>query len=143
MLGANPLDHAAIAALLPHAGQMVLLSSVETWDEAGISCIATSHRDQANPLRRGEALSWICGVEYAAQAMALHGALLSGGPSRSGYLASVKALRCHAPRLDDIEGDMRIEAQSLLRRSDSSIYSFSLRGPEALLLDGQASVFLR
>ena len=69
------LTREAIAALLPHDGAMVLLDEATAWDEARIACSARSHRDRSNPLRREGKLSSLCGVEYAAQAMALHGKL--------------------------------------------------------------------
>ncbi len=71
------MNHAAICARLPHAGRMCLLERLEFWDGDSITCIATSHRDADNPLRRGGRLHAVAGVEYAAQAMALHGNLLS------------------------------------------------------------------
>jgi predicted hotdog family 3-hydroxylacyl-ACP dehydratase len=71
------MNHAAICARLPHAGRMCLLERLESWDGDSITCIATSHRDADNPLRRGGRLHAVAGVEYAAQAMALHGSLLS------------------------------------------------------------------
>ena len=71
------MNHDAICARLPHAGRMCLLERLESWDGDSIICIATSHRDTDNPLRSGGHLHAVAGVEYAAQAMALHGNLLS------------------------------------------------------------------
>ena len=45
------LDHAAIAARIPHQGSMCLLAAVVDWSEDVISCRAVSHADPANPLR--------------------------------------------------------------------------------------------
>jgi predicted hotdog family 3-hydroxylacyl-ACP dehydratase len=133
----------AIAALLPHAGKMVLLERVTAWDRSEITCLTSLHRDRGNPLRRGGRLSCLCGVEFAAQAMALHGALVAGGSSRPGVLASLKNVRCHVERLDDIGGDLRVCAGTLFSQRDSFIYEFSLWSAETPLLDGQAAVFLR
>ncbi len=71
------MNHDAICARLPHAGRMCLLDRLEAWDGDSITCFATSHRDAHNPLRRAGRLPAVAGVEYAAQAMALHGNLLS------------------------------------------------------------------
>ena len=60
---------ADICRLIPHAGAMCLLDTVDAWTESCITCTATSHRDVSNPLRRREKLDAICGLEYAAQAM--------------------------------------------------------------------------
>jgi predicted hotdog family 3-hydroxylacyl-ACP dehydratase len=46
-----------------------------------------------------------CAIEYAAQAMALHGALIgaaAGSPATPGYLASARGVRLHRLRLDDL-----------------------------------------
>ena len=60
--------------MLPHADAMCLLSGVREADAARIVCVATSHRDGDNPLRRHDMLPAVCGIEYASQAMAIHGA---------------------------------------------------------------------
>ena len=101
------LDRDGIARRVPHAGEMCLLDEVLEWNARRIRCRSDSHRRVANPLRAGARLGAECAVEYAAQAAALHGALLreaSGdAPSRlaPGRLASVRDLRLRVVRLDD------------------------------------------
>ncbi len=70
-----PIDAERIRNLVPHAGNMCLLERVVACDAASIRCETRSHLDQSNPLRRNGHLASICAIEYAAQAMALHGAL--------------------------------------------------------------------
>ncbi len=70
-----PIDAERIRNLVPHAGNMCLLERVVACDAASIRCETRSHLDQSNPLRRNGQLASICAIEYAAQAMALHGAL--------------------------------------------------------------------
>lgn len=70
-----PIDAERIRKLVPHAGNMCLLERVVACDAASIRCETRSHLDQSNPLRRNGQLASICAIEYAAQAMALHGAL--------------------------------------------------------------------
>ena len=73
---------------------MCLLEGVVSWDDGRIECVTATHRHAANPLRRDGRLGILCGVEYAAQAMALHAALTGGGATaapRRGYLASLRA----------------------------------------------------
>ena len=88
------LDRVAIAARIPHQGSMCLLDAVLAWDSGQIHCRASSHRQPDNPLRAAARLGAACGIEYAAQAMAVHGALLApaGAPPRPGYLASVRSV---------------------------------------------------
>ena len=45
------LDHAWIAAHIPHQGSMCLLDEVLSWDLQRISCRSISHRAPDNPLR--------------------------------------------------------------------------------------------
>ena len=71
------LDRVAIAARIPHQGSMCLLDAVLAWDSGQIHCRASSHRQPDNPLRAAARLGAACGIEYAAQAMAVHGALLA------------------------------------------------------------------
>ena len=136
------IDQAGIARLIPHSGAMCLLDSVLSWDETRICCIVGCHRSPDHPLRRNGQLGILCGVEYAAQAMAVHGALVSGNSSLSGYLASVRRLRCHADRLDLMPGDLRVEAERLHGEAGRAIYSFSLSHEDRVLLEGRIAVVL-
>lgn len=138
------LDRAWIAAHIPHQGDMCLLDAVERWDAAAIACRAGSHRDPANPLRADGRLGAAHGIEYAAQAMAIHGALLAGndGPPRQGYLTSVRNVRLHAARLDDLPGELQVEAERLSGDGNHILYQFSLRHAGRCLLEGRAAVVL-
>ena len=71
------LDRTAIAARIPHQGDMCLLDTVRDWNASIIQCTASSHRRADNPLRNDAQLGIAAGIEYAAQAMALHGGLLA------------------------------------------------------------------
>ena len=61
--------------MIPHTGAMCLLDGVLQWDTSTIQCVSRSHRDAHNPLRIDGRLPTLCGIEYAAQAMAVHGGL--------------------------------------------------------------------
>ena len=137
------LTQAQIAGMIPHAGAMCLLAEVFAADDASIRCRAVSHRDAANPLRDASGLRSICGVEYAAQAMAVHGALASGGIARPGFLASVRDVVLRVPRLDDVAGDLVILVRRLLADSRQLMYEFELQSDERLLLQGRATVVLQ
>ena len=50
------LDHAGIAARVPHAGTMCLLDAVLQWDAEHIMCRATSHTAADHPLRAAGSL---------------------------------------------------------------------------------------
>ncbi|MDH3319683.1 MAG: 3-hydroxylacyl-ACP dehydratase [Betaproteobacteria bacterium] len=123
---------------------MCLLDEVLEWDERHIVCHASSHRDPANPLRVAGTLPAACGIEYGAQAMAVHGALLDaqGAPLGRGFLASVRSVRLRALRLDDVEGPLRVSAARLSGEADHVLYEFSIAGGAGELVGGRAAVVL-
>lgn len=133
-----------IEAHIPHRGAMCLLDGVLEYDERRVVCRASSHADPANPLRVGDRLPAACGIEYGAQAMAVHGALLAAGgaPLGPGILASVRALTLHAARLDDVAGPLRVTAERLSGEQDHVLYDFSVAGEAGELLHGRATVVL-
>ncbi|MCR5885210.1 hypothetical protein LRS03_21050 [Rhizobacter sp. J219] len=99
------LDRTGIAALIPHSGSMCLLARLQSWDAQRIACMATNHRDAEHPLRTASGLMSPCAIEYAAQAMALHGALIgqdAGTIASPGFLASARGVQLHVLRLDDL-----------------------------------------
>jgi predicted hotdog family 3-hydroxylacyl-ACP dehydratase len=132
------LDHAAIAARIPHTGRMCLLERVVVWDENGIRCAALSHRDADNPLRDAGGLRVWSGIEYAAQAAAVHGALLNANAKpRSGVLAALRNVHAACEWLDQIDGELMIDATLLHRDPAGGIYSFEVQADDKLLLSGQ------
>lgn len=136
------LGKAAIAALIPHAGAMCLLDTVRFWDSTSIVCVTASHRDVGNPLATNGRLDAICGIEYAAQAMAIHGGLVAGRRSEAGYLASVRDVTCHAGRLDQLRDDLEVTAVLLADGAAGAVYRFTLRHGEVTILEGRAAVVL-
>jgi len=130
---------------------MCLLESVTRWDEGQIACRANSHRNPDNPLRtegregheghQGQ-LGAAVGIEYAAQAMAVHGALLSQATStpRQGYLVSVRAVKLHVDRLDELPGDLEIYAQRIAGDEGTAMYQFSIGHDGQAVMEGRASV---
>jgi predicted hotdog family 3-hydroxylacyl-ACP dehydratase len=123
---------------------MCLLDLVESWTETEIVCTTTSHRLPNNPLRADGSLGITNGIEYAAQAMAVHGALLSGDatPPLVGYLTSVRDVQWQRMRLDDIDGDLTICAARISGNEVNILYSFSLLAKGETLLSGRASVLM-
>jgi predicted hotdog family 3-hydroxylacyl-ACP dehydratase len=140
----TPTGEIDIAALIPHSGSMCLLDHVVRYDETEIHCSTGSHRNAANPLAVGGRLDTICAVEYAAQAMALHGALtgpVAGRPTM-GYLASLRDVDCDDDRLDLLEADLDITATRLHGEPGRFIYMFAVHCQGRKLLTGRAAVVL-
>lgn len=137
------LTQVQIRALIPHHGAMCLLEQVLRWDADSIDCLASSHRDVANPLRRDGLLPVSAGIEYAAQAMAVHGGLVEPGPApRSGYLAILTNVAWSVVRLDDCGEALRVHAERLAVIATGSQYAFRVYDGERLLLVGEAVIAL-
>jgi predicted hotdog family 3-hydroxylacyl-ACP dehydratase len=131
---------------------MCLLDEVLEWDANRILCRSSTHRDLDNPLRLNGTLGAACGIEYAAQAMAIHGALIAtahaartaeGSHAASandevrvyptalkaprpqvGYIASVRGVSLVASRIDDIAADLLATATRVHSDTSSALYEF-------------------
>jgi predicted hotdog family 3-hydroxylacyl-ACP dehydratase len=123
---------------------MCLLDAVLEWSDTAIACRAVGHVDPANPLRAAGRLGAATGIEYAAQAMAVHGALLAGTDAapRQGYLTSVRSVTLHVARLDDVAGALDVRAERLSGDGNHILYQFSLDHAGRCLLEGRAAVVL-
>lgn len=134
----------SLCALLPHAGDMCLIESVAAYDDASIRCETLTHLRLSNPLRYKDRLNTICGVEYAAQAMALHAALLSepSAAAKIGFLAGLREVVLHLPRLDVAHTILTIRASKLIAEKGRSIYEFTLSLNDQPALSGRAAVII-
>lgn len=139
-----PLGRDWIASRIPHSGSMCLLDAVIAWDAQRIQCTATSHRAVDNPLRSKGRLASVCGIEYAAQAMAAHGALVGaqGERPRVGMLTSVRGVTTYVDRLDTLGDTLDIAAERIGGDDKTVLYRFAVRAAGALILDGRAAVML-
>jgi len=143
------LDRAGIAALIPHRGPMCLLERMTAWDATRIECAAVNHRDRRHPLRSRGGLLASAAIEYGAQAMALHGALVAetaGERARPGFLASARDVRLACWRLDDLPRAERDELVVIAKRlaSDAAriLYAFEVRHDGHTLASGRVAVVL-
>jgi predicted hotdog family 3-hydroxylacyl-ACP dehydratase len=132
----------ALRSLLPHAGSMCLLECVARWDAGEIVCRAVSHRASDNPLRSGDRLGALAAIEYAAQAIAIHGSLRApraAGP-RSGVLGRVSQVKLGAERLDDIDAPLAVTARHLAESDDGCSYDFEVSARGVALVTGRVLV---
>ena len=149
------LDRSWIERNIPHHGRMCLLDEVIEWDAGHIRCRSTTHRRPDHPLRSHNRLGVACGIEYAAQSMAVHGALAGGAPadgamagpdagsgirSEVGFLAGLRDVRLHVARLDDLHGDLIADAELIAGDHGSALYEFILTSEARRLLSGRATV---
>lgn len=145
----NPLGRDGIAGLIPHSGPMCLLEGLTEWDAQHIVCHAINHRDPRHPLRTRSGLLASALIEYAAQAMALHGALVgraNGQQVRPGYLASVRGTQLHVMSLHDLPpaqpDELRIEATRQAGDERQILYAFTVHHTGRMLAEGRAAVVL-
>lgn len=140
-----PGSAAEIARLIPHQGRMCLLDSVLACSPERITCRARGPIAADHPLRSPQGLLSPVGIEYAAQAMALHGALNAkpGVDGRPGFLASARGVRLHVARLDDVVGALIVQVDHLAGDERQAMYRFALHDEAGRpLLDGRATVVL-
>ncbi len=118
------LTRTEIEARVPHAGSMCLLDRVVRWDEARIVCEAAAPTAD-HPFALEAGVPAVTAIEYAAQAAALHGALLEGeGEPRAGMLATLSAVELMVGELDQGAGVLTVEADLLARGAAGCMYSF-------------------
>jgi predicted hotdog family 3-hydroxylacyl-ACP dehydratase len=139
-----PLSGAALARLLPQQGAMCLLDAVVHHDHRSIVCVSARHVDPSNPLTVDGRLSPLAGIEFAAQAIAAHGALADATAGRRvrGWLARVRDCVVQCERMDDLPAPLVIEAECIAASASALSYRFSLRAGEAMVLSGSALVAL-
>jgi len=136
-------DREWILGHIPHQGAMCLLDQVLDWDSIGVRCSTRAHLSNANPLRSEGRLSAVCGIEFAAQAMAVHGALCaakSAATRQGGYLVSLRNVMLHCERLDDIEEGLVATANRLGGDEVTLLYDFSLHAGSRALITGRATI---
>lgn len=137
-----------ILTLIPHGGTMCLLDEVLDWSEASVRCLSYRFRDPDNPMRRADGtLGTACGIEIAAQAMAVHGRLTAQGVREagapvSGYLVSLRDVRLATQCLDTASGPITIDATRLAGDAHGASYSFTVTDQQTELLSGRATVVL-
>jgi predicted hotdog family 3-hydroxylacyl-ACP dehydratase len=145
MTAPRTLDRAGIARRIPHSGAMCLLERLESWDAEAIHCTTRSHLLADNPLRTESGLLSPNLIEYAAQAMALHGGLLAaeGSVPAPGFLASARNVRLAVARIDDIVGALHVHARRSAGDSSQILYEFAVRDDGGRpLAEGRAVVVL-
>lgn len=137
------LSREEISERIPHAGSMCLLDGVVSWSPEAIHCTSSSQTLADNPLRAAGRLGPANAIEYAAQAMAVHGALRAGSEAapRAGFLTSVREVEFHADRLD-LAAQLDIHAECLSGDSNHLMYAFRVETAGQPLVSGRASVML-
>jgi predicted hotdog family 3-hydroxylacyl-ACP dehydratase len=135
-----------IAALIPHRGTMCLLEHVLEWDAERVLLSTTTHRSPDNPLRRADRLRALHLCEYGAQAAAVHGGLCArraGTQARPGLLVSLRDVELDRDYIENLAGELLVEAERLMQSESSWQYAFRVRHLGKELARGRVAVMAR
>ena len=131
-----------IGVLLPHAGTARMIERVLRWDREEIVAATTRHRAPDNPLRKDGRLAAVHLAEFGAQAMAIHGGLLTtadGGTPRPALLVSIRDLVLRRDYIEQLPGELEITARALLAGASGFQYSFDVRNAGELIARGRVA----
>lgn len=137
------IGRAAILGMIPHQGAMCLLDEVLEWDGSRVRCLSRRYAQADNPLRRADGrLGSACGIEIAAQAMAVHGRLAGGesGAPVPGLLVSLREVRLEVPFLSGAVEPLLVEARRLMENGSGATYEFTVSAAAETWLGGRATV---
>ncbi len=148
------LDRHWIEQNIPHHGRMCLLDEIIEWDAQHVRCRSSTHRAANHPLRSHGRLGIACAIEYAAQAMAAHGALAAGiragavagaaaggaAQPKPGFLAGLRDVQLHVLRFDDMPADLICDVLLLAGDGGTALYEFAVSCGAQRLLRGRATV---
>ncbi|NOT11836.1 MAG: phosphotransferase [Methylococcaceae bacterium] len=138
--GNKSLAQHQFAYLIPHAGRMILIDSVDSWTSQQIVCRTRTHLMHDNPLRLNGQLSALHLIEYGAQSTAIHGGLLTG-QAAPGFLAAVRGVHFYIDTLDEVTNDLVITASAELKISNGAVYAIRIRdADDTLLFDARTTV---
>lgn len=117
------LNRQQISAMIPHGSSMCMLEQVDHWDAERILCRAHPRAD--NPMRESATLGSALLIEYAAQAAAVHGALLEGknGQAKAAYLGAIKKIELLGKSCNE-QDDIILEVTCALHTEQGAIYDF-------------------
>lgn len=126
-----------------------MISRVQAVDASSISCLAENHADPLHPLRHAGCLPIAAGIEYGAQAVALHSILCAraaepGSMAKppAGYLAVLRDVRWYQDRLDQEPEPLEITANRLTELASGLHYRFALEACGKSLIKGELIIAL-
>lgn len=132
----------AVAELLPHAADMMLLEKVLSVDTQHAAAALTVRADGLFDDGRGRVPAWV-GIEYMAQTVALFGGYqrrLRGLPVTLGFLLGTRRYRANTPFFE-VGTRLEVRARLLLMESSGlSSFDCELRG-EGVEIDARLNTF--
>jgi len=145
------LNSQEIEQRLPHAGKMSLLDKVSYADLTVLKASASSYLNSDNPLRFNGKLASINGIEYAAQAMAIHSHLLSEAKksgkgeqdaTQTGYIATIRNVEINTPFFPETKAIIAIEVAQLMSDTNGFTYQFQISCEKKALISGKITIFV-
>ncbi len=135
------LSREQIQEMIPHGASMSMLDEVVAWDRSGIHCrsrVLAADNAMWPEGRDGGDLPSTLLVEYAAQAAAVHAALLSTGLGEAGsaYLGSLKNLDILQATTSG-SSPLEIHGQCEMSGPAGAIYPFTVSQNDVLLIQGR------
>ncbi len=93
-------EQPALESLIPHAGDMVLLSRIVSHEEGETTCVVSVGAEGLFSEGSRGVPGWVS-LEYMAQCVAVHSGLVArekGEPPQMGFLLGSRHLEIHTPR---------------------------------------------
>jgi predicted hotdog family 3-hydroxylacyl-ACP dehydratase len=129
--------------VLPHAGRMVLLTSIVDHTETRTTCTVDVEPGTAFSDADGGVPAWVA-LEYMAQCIAAHGGLrarAAGDPITIGFLLGSRSVTLHTPRFTP---GQRLEVEAAHVWGEQDLFSFACTvrdaGTGATLVEGTLAV---
>ena len=134
------LDRVDIQRIVPQTGAMCLLESVTRWDATQIVCSALPP-NESHPLASDGVVHAVAAVEYAAQATAIHGALLNNATApQAGLLAKLTDVTFHGDDVPADAGSINVHAQLLSASAAGCLYTFNVSTALGRITEGRLMI---
>ena len=129
-----------IASLVPHQGLMCLIDQIIDHSPETIRCRAQVNHNNHPLAQNGEIPSMVA-IEYAAQACAIHGALIdNAGQSKPGFLVKITNTELETQALSIDDGPLTIFAQRLGSTDQGCLYKFKVNTSLRCLAQGSLMI---
>ena len=129
---------------------MCLIDRLNQWSPERAVCESCAHLRSTHPLSGKTRLGSASLIEVAAQAMALHGALLGSADAidpaspaaeqKHGVLAGVRKVVLHETDIAMIDVSLRVEVTLSSGDSNTALYAFDVSANGQSLASGRATV---
>ncbi len=125
--------------LLPHSGEMVLISDVTSWDNESASVVVNQDGTAVFADSEGNVPAWV-GVEYMAQAVAVFAGIqsrLNNRPIRLGFLLGAQKYTAYASCFaKDVRLDIRV-SRVFFEEGGIALFACNIHAGKQLLAEAE------